>query len=90
MYRIKFLIQTRNPNEIVLFRCLFWLHSDFYPKKKYILGLGSGCGPKPKTIINSKFNSIHFGIEFNSSLKFFIFTQKCLGLKGSFSHFLEP
>ena len=39
----------------------------FTPQKKYILGLGPGCEPKPKpkTEINSEFNSIHFGIEIN-------------------------
>ena len=40
----------------------------FRPKKKYILGLGPGCEPKPK--INSEFNSIHFSIEINKRLKF--------------------
>ena len=35
-----------------------------------MLGLGPGCGPKPKPKINSEFNSIHFGIEINKCLKF--------------------
>ena len=43
---------------------------DISPQKKYILGLGPGCETKPKTKINSEFNSIHFGIEINKRLKF--------------------
>jgi hypothetical protein len=48
------------------------LRSDISPKKKYILGLGPKCElkPKPKTIINSEFNSIHFCVEINKRLKF--------------------
>jgi len=44
--------------------------TDFSPKKKCILGLGPGCGPKPKPKINSEFNSMHFGVEINKRLKF--------------------
>ncbi len=74
---------------------MHWLQSihvtslqTFHPKKKYILGLGPGCGPKSnpktkidselnsipkhKTKINSEFNSLHFGKEINKSY------DKCL------------
>jgi hypothetical protein len=37
----------------------------FPHKNRYILGLGPGCEPKPKTKVNSEFNSLHFGIEIN-------------------------
>ena len=49
----------------------FLITIRLFPKKKYILGLGPGCGPKPKTKINSEFNSIHFGIEMNKLKKIF-------------------
>ena len=40
------------------------LNQTFDPKKKYILDMDPGCEPKPKpkTRINSEFNSLHFGI----------------------------
>ena len=44
--------------------------SDISPKKKYILGPVWGPKPKPKTKINSEFNSLHFCIEINKRLKF--------------------
>ena len=48
------------------------MYNQTFPPKKYILGLGPRCGPKPKakTKINSEFNSKHFGIEINKRLKF--------------------
>ncbi len=46
------------------------MQPDISTKKKYLLDLGPGCELKPKTIINSKFNSTHFGIEMNKRLKF--------------------
>ena len=45
-----------------------------------MLCLGPGCGPKPKPKINSEFNSIHFGVEINKSLKF-LRAKKFLGPK---------
>ena len=62
------------------------LRSDISQKKKYLLGLGPGCEPKskPKTKINSEFNSIHFCVDINKIIKNKIFeTQKCQGLKMS-------
>ncbi len=62
--------------EIFIFEiCLLAYASlaDFSSKKKYISGLDPGCEPKPKTKINSEFNSIHFGIEINKRLKFIFF-----------------
>ena len=49
--------------------CVLTRHSA---KKKDILGLGPGCGPKPKpeTNINSELYSLYFGIEINKRLKF--------------------
>ncbi len=58
-------------------KCIISRH---FTQKKYILGLGPGCGPKPKTKINSEVNSRHFGIEIKKIFKIFD-NQKMFGSK---------
>ena len=45
---------------------------------RWVLGLGLGCGPRPKK--DSEYDSIHFGIEIDKMFTI-VGTQKMLGLK---------